>query len=161
MNPWRQALFIGDPTKQRSEPGALFPVEGCADRIVVCLRDAANIRKYARPHVRHVQRVQAAVFGVIAALEQSAFLELVDERDESAGKHAEQGRQLLLADAGACGHSPQYPCLRGNQPYFGDSLREACSSMGPDLGDEERRGPWVTRPALRVRSTLHNPDDTS
>jgi hypothetical protein len=108
-----------------------------------------------------VQRVQAAVFGVVAALEQPSFLELVDERDESAGKHAEQGRQLLLTDASACRHSAQYPCLRGNQPYFGESLREARSSMGSDLGDEERRGTWVTRPALRVRSTLHDPDDTS
>jgi hypothetical protein len=160
MNPWRQALFVRDPAKQRSELVALFPVEGCADRIVVCLRHAANVRKYACPHVRHVQRVQTAVFGVVASLEEPAFLELVDERDESAGKHAEQGRQLLLADARACGHSPQYPCLRGNQPYFGESLREARSSMSSDLGDEERRGTWVTRPSLRARSTLHNLDDT-
>lgn len=155
VNPWRQALVVRDPSKQRSELLALPRVEGRADRIVVGLRDAANVGKYARPHVCHMQRVKAPVFRVVAALEHPAILELVNEGDESARKHPQHGRQFLLADARASCNSTQDPRLRRNQANFGESLREARGSVGPNLREQERRGTWVPLRTLGVRSISH------
>jgi hypothetical protein len=102
VDTWREALLIGDPPEQAAQGFALFGRERRADGVVVFSGDLDDGLEDLAAFAGEVERVDAAILGAAAALDQAALFELVDEEDEAARGEAEEGAQGLLADAGGC-----------------------------------------------------------
>ena len=157
----RQPLLIGDARKEIDELRALCGREGCARCLVVGSRDAPDLAHRLLPFGRQVQRIDAPILGVIATLDEPAFLELVDEDDQPARKDRERPRERLLTEPRARRDRAQDAGVRPRQLERGEPFAEPGRRVIADLRQEERRR---TGAARRLRSGVffsrHATDDS-
>jgi hypothetical protein len=97
MNTTSQALLIGNALKQSPQLFTLLIGECCAKRFVMLVRNPADITQDGLPLVCEVNGVDPAVVRTILSLHQPPFLQLVDDRYETARVHPQNDRQILLA----------------------------------------------------------------
>src|SRR5690606_35865912 len=89
VHPRAQALLLGDAREQPRELRALARVERRAQRLGVLALDTGDVAQRLLTRRRQEQRVDPAVVGVRAPLDQSLRLQLVDEGDHAARVQAE------------------------------------------------------------------------
>jgi hypothetical protein len=160
VDPWRQLLLFCNAPEQERELLALRFLESSADRVVVRLGHATDRRHRLGALVREIKGVYAAIVGIVAPLEEMTSFELVDERDEAARYHAEQGRERLLTGAGMHGNQPQNAGVGGGQVELLEPFGEAGRSVRTHLSKQKCGRSWMPERTASV-SILHATKDTS
>ena len=79
----------------------------------------------------------SSIRGIVAPLQQFSRLELIQHRNETAGKDAEPFPERLLAQAVGMVDRVQDSDVRRRQVQGRQALREPVSGMGPYLGQEK------------------------
>jgi hypothetical protein len=98
-----------------------------------------------------VQRVDPAVAGTAAALDQPTLLEVVEQRDHPARGHPELVRDRLLAATRVLSHYPEYANMCWADPQRGDEFGEYGGGVSTYLGEQEPRsdqGPLLTHRSI-------------
>ena len=114
-------------------------------------RDPSYRLERLRALARQVQGMGAPIVGSVPSLDQTAFLELIDEDYEAARHHAENRAQRLLADACVLLDDAQGSRVRWRQIEGGQPPGEPGGRMGTDLREQERGRARVANVTLHGR----------
>lgn len=139
MDARRQPLLARHSEQQRSECFPLFLRKRSEQPVLVLSRDFADRLDSAMAFRRESQRVRAAILRMWCAIDQSAFLQFVDERNQPTGEHTELRRNLLLAATGCQGNHPEESGMCRGQTHGAEPLGKLGGRMRPDLGQQKRR----------------------
>jgi hypothetical protein len=140
MHPGRQTVMVGEAAEEQEELLSLTCAQGGAKGVVVCLCHIGDLAHDVRSLVRESERVEAPVLGVVAPLEQTTLLELVEEGDQAARQHSQQGRQRLLTDPSACCNSAQDSRVRRRKAGRRQPLGKLGCGKSADLRHKESGG---------------------
>ncbi len=137
MHPGGELLRLGDPTQQSGQGDTFLRVEAGAERLLVgeCRLGEPAHRLLALG--REVEVLEPAVLGVAAALDQSAFLDGVDEGHEPARRHAEPPGEFLLVLAGGQADRPEQARLGRGEIQLGDPPGEGLRGVLTQLGQQK------------------------
>lgn len=97
MNPPSQALLIGNALKESPQLFTLLIGQCRTEGFIVLVRNPADVTQRCMPLFRQMKLIGPAVVRTILSLHQPAFLQLVDDRYETARVHPQNDRQILLA----------------------------------------------------------------
>jgi hypothetical protein len=137
MDAGRKALLPGDAGEQGGEGFLFFLRQGTAKFFLMFARDAADGLKCIFSFRGKMQGVGAAVGGAGLALNQTGFFHFVQHEHQPAGKHAQQLRQLLLADSGINENDPKNAGVCGREFERTEAFGEFGRGMSADLGKQE------------------------
>jgi hypothetical protein len=146
MYAWGQPLLTGDAHEQIPESGPLLACQSGADIVFVRHGDVRDLMQLAARG--WIQRVQAAIVGVAAALNEAVPLEVVDKRDDAAGMHPHSLRDHLLAESRRRRDHAHEPDMRRRQANRRESFAYAFGRVRAELS-EQKRNPQVLVDALR------------
>jgi hypothetical protein len=138
MHAWSQPLLISHSTKKGRQPIALLCAQRGQERVLVITGHTPNRFHRLAPLVREMQRIAPPIGGVRPALNQAAFLELVDQHHEPAWQNTQIAREGLLADPTGHVHEPQDAGVGRGEIDGGQALCELRRRMRADLRQEER-----------------------
>jgi len=139
MDAWGQASVLGDALEQVDELAVLVGVEWRQQVGVVFVGGALGPDEQLPCLAREEQRVSAAVVGMAATLDESAGLEVVDERDHLVAVDAHRIGELLLGspvDTGQVGEQPEVPRTKAQRPQ---ALGKSVGCVEAELGEQEAR----------------------
>ena len=139
VHAWPKSLFIRDASQQVRQQTAFLDGQCCAQSILVLARDLAYPTQHLFALRRQVYFRDAPVAVPGAPLHQACILHLVQYHHESAGKHTERRRQLLLTHVTVLADNPQNPGMRRPQGQRLQPPGKRDGRMSPYLCKEERR----------------------
>jgi hypothetical protein len=155
MHASRQALLVSDPREESKELLPLLDRKRSARRVVVGPSNFRDVSHEPHPLAGQVKGIHAPILGIVTPLEQTALLELVDERDETAGKHPQERRQLLLTYPGLRRDRAKDPGMGWGKLDLGHPLAEAHRRVGADLSQQKGRRAGGLEATFRVRTVGH------
>jgi len=140
MDAGLQSLLFGDLLEERRELLTLVSGEARRHLLVVLAPDAADLgeRPFALPG--QMQRVGAPILGLFLPIDEAAPLELVDNRHQACGVHAEPERQILLAQAGRLAEEADDAGVGRLERQGSESVGKALRRVASQLGEEKRDG---------------------
>jgi hypothetical protein len=96
----------------------------------------------------------APVLGIVASLEETSFLQFVEQGHEPARDHAEQRCECLLTDSRASRKDPKDSGVRGSKLKLLKALGEPRRRVRPHLSQEKRCRSRMPCRASDVASSL-------
>jgi hypothetical protein len=109
MHSDRQVSRSRDPLKKVGEPTALLLAQHRTDQLLMFCREIPNLIKDALARLRQMECIDAAIALLIATLNDPAFLEIIEESDQTTRVHPQRGRHFVLPDAGGPTEEPNDP----------------------------------------------------
>jgi hypothetical protein len=144
-------LLVGDALQQRRQLVAFLVRERRTQCPLMLSRNLGNVLQDLAAFARQVQRVAPPIARLIAAFQQAALFQVVDQRDQAAGRDAELSSKRLLADP-FCGlNDSKNSGISRNELECPKSFGKGRGSMASNLRQEERRRAGTAR-RLRCRT---------
>lgn len=139
MDAWREALLVRDLDQERLQRLAFCGRQSAGRGFVVRARDGCYFAEHFLALTRQVQRVEPAIIGMIAALDQIARFQLIEQHDEPARYETHAASERLLAQAGGVGHSAQQTRVTGRELQPLEPCCKLGGSVSADLREQEGR----------------------
>jgi hypothetical protein len=155
VNARRKALLVGDSPEERRQLGLLRLRQGGAEGVLVLVGYAVDLLEHFLALLGQVQGVATAVRGARPTFDKPAFLQPVEQLDESAGEHTELLPQGLLAEAVGLPEHAEDARVRGRDLQRRQALCESAGRMGSYLREKKSQAAGRRRIAVRNRSGLH------
>ena len=137
MNARAQPLLVGYPFQQHRQLVPFFVAESRAQCLLMFARDLSDSPEDVSPLARQMKSVAPAIARMIASLQQAAFLEVVDQRHEPAGRDAELGSERLLTDPFLGLNDSKNSRIRRHEPQWQKPLGKPDRSMAANLRQEK------------------------
>jgi len=93
-----KSLLVGDSLQKGGELLLFVVAEGGEEGLLVFAGDAADGLERGASLGCEMEEIAAAIIGIIAALDQGARFEIVEQGDQLAGKHAQDAGQGALGE---------------------------------------------------------------
>ena len=138
MDARNETPTVGNFLEQTMELGALLRIEPLGDRGIVFERERADRLDDAGSRPREVERVGPSIFGDVAAFDEAALLEIVEQGDEATGEDGEVRAEGLLARPGPPPDREEDARVRRQKLEGPEELTELGGGEGADLREQER-----------------------